>query len=326
MNRLVRAWRCLLTLLVIASLCSSCNRSAAKSSARKFYWVQSVRGHPVHRLTQVAFREGCKDLGYDCEVIGPDANDVAQTTAMAEQALSRGDCAGMAVWGLDPGLFKLIEKVAKKGIPVVIPHFPTDQANVPDATGVVSGDPAAYGRDCAMAIGKQINGTGTVAITQANYNPTENLLSDSFTKAMHENFPNVKVMTPEIEGLDSVQAVAKASAILQANPDVVGALSTTGNLPPTWAGASKQTGRPVVSIAMNYTRLNLDAIRDGHMYAAVAQPLWEESYECAKILDRATKGEKPPWWTKMPAPLITKENVAPYYQLIDKVDAAMKQQ
>jgi ribose transport system substrate-binding protein len=189
---------------------------------------------------------------------------------------------------------------------------------------VVSADPEAYGHDCAMAIGGQIGGKGTVAITQANYNATENLLADSFTRAMHENFPNVKVMTPQLEGLDSVQAVAKASAILEANPEIVAALSTTGNLPPTWPGAGKQTGHQVISIAMNYTRLNLDAIRDGHMYAAVAQPLWEESYECAKLLDRASKGEKLPWWTKMPAPLITKENVDQYYRLMDKIDAAMK--
>jgi ribose transport system substrate-binding protein len=175
-----------------------------------------------------------------------------------------------------------------------------------------------------MAIGKQIDGKGTVAITQANYNLTENMLSKSFTDTMHENFPNVKVMEPQLEGLDSVQAVAKASAILEANPDVVAALSTTGNVPPTWPGAERQTGRHIVSITMNYTRQNLDAIRDGKMYAAVAQPLWEESQECAVLLDKATRGEKPQWWTKMAAPLITKDNVDQYYKLMDKIDAAMK--
>ncbi len=283
-----------------------------------------MRGHPVHRVTQAGFQEECRALGYDSEVIGPDSMDVGETTSLAEQALARGDAAGMVVWGVDEGMHKLIEKIAKKGIPVVIPHFPTDHSEVPDATGVVSGDPAAYGRDCAMAIGKQINGKGTVAITQANYNLTENMLSKSFTETMNENFPDVKVMKPQLEGLDSVQAVAKASAILEANPDVVAALSTTGNIPPTWVGAEKQTGRHVVSITMNYTRANLDAIRDGRMFGAVAQPLWEESQECARLLDKAVKGEKIEWWTKMPAPLITKDNVDQYYKLMDKIDAAMK--
>lgn len=75
---------------------------------------------------------------------------------------------------------------------------------------------------------------------------------------------------------------------------------------------------------MNYTRLNLDAIRDGRMFGAVAQPLWEESQECAVLLDKAVKGEKPQWWTKMPAPLITKDNVDQYYKLMDTIDAAMR--
>lgn len=311
-------------ILVAPMFCASCNRSTAQAHPKKFYWIQAVRGHPVHRVTQAGFKEECRNLGYECEVVGPDSSDVAETTGLAEQVLARGDAAGMAVWGIDEGMHKLIEKIAKKGIPVVIPHFPTDHNQVPDATGVISGDPAAYGRDCAMALGKQIDGKGTVAITQANYNLTENMLSKSFTEAMHENFPNVKVMTPQLEGLDSVQAVAKASAILEANPDIVAALSTTGNVPPTWPGAEKQTGRHVISITMNYTRQNLDAIRDGKMYGAVAQPLWEESQECARLLDKAVKGEKVEWWTKMPAPLITKENVDQYYKLMDKIDAAMK--
>ncbi len=232
----------LVVILIASAFCVSCNRSSAQSHVKKFYWVQAVRGHPVHRITQAGFREKCKELGYDCEIIGPDSSDVAEATAMAEQVLARGDAAGMAIWGTDEGMHKLIEEVAKKGIPVVIPHFPTDRDAVPDATGVVSGDPAEYGRSCAMAIGKQINGKGTVAITQANYNLTENMLSKSFTDTMHENFPNVKVMEPQIEGLDSVQAVAKASAILEGNPDVVAALSTTGNVPPTWLGG--KTDRP----------------------------------------------------------------------------------
>ena len=315
---------CLLTLASLALFSSSCNRSSGQAHAKKFYWVQSVRGHPVHRLTQIAFAEGCHALGYGCEVVGTDELDVGQTSALAEQALSRGDAAGMAVWGLNPGFYGFIAKAGKKGVPIVIPHFPTEQGAAPGASGVISCDPAAYGHEAALAIGKQIDGKGTVAITQASFNITENMVTESFTRTMHEAFPNVKVMAPQEEGLDAVTAIAKASAILQANPDVVGACSTTGNIPPTWPSAQRATGHKVVSITMNYLRQNLDAIRDGQMYAAVAQPLWEESYQCAQLLDTVAKGGQIPWWTKLPAPLITKDNVQQYYQLLDKVDAAMK--
>ena len=41
-------------------------------------------------------------------------------------------------------------------------------------------------------------------------------------------------------------------------------------------------------------------------------------------LDRAARGEKIPWWTQLPAPIIKKDNVATYAQLLDKVEAALK--
>jgi len=34
-------------------------------------------------------------------------------------------------------------------------------------------------------------------------------------------------------------------------------------------------------------------------------------------------GEKIPWWTILPAPFITRNNLDPYYRLLDKVEAAL---
>jgi hypothetical protein len=44
------------------------------------------------------------------------------------------------------------------------------------------------------------------------------------------------------------------------------------------------------------------------------------------LLDKCVKGEKIDWWTKLPAPLVTKDKVGPYYELLDKVEAAAKKQ
>lgn len=74
---------------------------------------------------------------------------------------------------------------------------------------------------------------------------------------------------------------------------------------------------------MDYTRVNLDLIKEGQVYAVIAQPLWEESYGAAVLLDKVVRGEKIPWWTKLPAPLITSNNLAPYYLILDKVEAAI---
>lgn len=276
-------------------------------------------------MTQIAFVEGCRKLGYQYEIIGTDSVDMPGTIALAEQAMAKGDAAGMAIWTGDPTFNPFIAKVAKSGIPIVLPHFPVPENSIPGATGIISCDPAAYAREAAMAIGKAIGGKGTVAVTQGGFNTTENLVAQTFGKTMKEKYPNVKVLESEEEGLsDAAAAIAKATSILQAHPDVVAALSTTGGGPTTWANAQKETGRKIVIIGMDYTRVNLDLVKSGQVYAVIGQPLWDESYGAAQLLDKARKGQKIPWWTKLPAPVITKDKLAPYYALLDKVEAGLK--
>lgn len=298
--------------------------AASATSKGTLYWVQGLKGHPVHQMTQIAFREGCRKLGYEGVVVGTDNADIAGTIALAEQVLARGNAKGMAIWTGNPAFNPLIEKAGKAGVPVILPHFPIPEGSVPGATGIISCDPAAYARVAAEEIGKAIAGKGTVAITQGSFNTTENMVTEEFTKAMKEKFPAVRVLAAEEEGFDPSKSIVKAVAILQANPDVVAALSTTGGGPTTWAGAQKETGRKIIAVGMDYTRVNLDLVKNGQMYAVIGQPLWEESFGAAELLDQASRGEKVPWWTKLPAPFITKDKLAPYNELLDKVEAAIK--
>ncbi len=141
--------------------------TTAQTGKKKLYWVQPIRSHPVHQLTQTAFKAGCEKLGYDCEVVGTERMDGPGTVAMARQIMAKGDAAGLAVWAGDAVYYQLINEATGKNIPVVIVHFPTDQKDVPNATGVVSGDPDGYAGEAAAFIGQQIQqqhgGKGTVA-------------------------------------------------------------------------------------------------------------------------------------------------------------------
>lgn len=313
---------------LVAVFASGCGQQSSSNNpsgqkAKKFYWVQPLKGHPVHQMTQIAFTEGARKLGYEAEVIGADNEDLSATLALAEQAVAKGDAAGMAVWTGNPAWNPFIEKSGKK-MPIVLPHFPSPEGSIPGANGVISCDPAEYAREAAREIGKAIGGKGTVAITQGSFNTTENLVAEVFTKTMKELYPDVKVLAPMEEGFDAPKAISRAVSIIQANPDLVAALSTTGNGPTTWAGAQREAGRKIVAVAMDYTRVNLDLVKDGSVYAVVGQPLWEESFGAAELLDKLSRGEKIPWWTKLPAPFITKDNLKPYSELLDRIEAAIK--
>lgn len=321
MKRFVCYFFLLALLLVVAS---SCKKQPGTPTLKKFYWIQPLKGHPVHQLTQIAFKEGCRELGYDCEIIGTDAWDINGTIALAEQALASGDAAGMVIWTGSPAYNPFIEKAAKAGIPIILPHFPATEGSIPGATGIICCDQNEYARNLAMDIGKAIQGKGTVAVTQGSFNTNENLVAETFTKTMKEKFSAVKVLPSQEEGFDPSKGIARAVSILQANPDVVAAVSTTGGGPTTWAAAQKEVGRKIVAVGMDYTRVNLDLVKNGEVFAIVAQPLWDESYGAAKLLDQVIHGGKIPWWTKLPAPIVTKDKLAPYQALLQKVEAALK--
>lgn len=307
---------------IAAIILAACGTEKKKNL--KLYWVQGLKGHPVHQLTQIAFKEGCAKIGITGEVLGTDNPDVQGTIALIEQALARGDAKGFAIWTGSPAYNPIIEKIGKAGIPVVLPHFPAAEGSIPGTSGIISCDPADYAREAARAIGKAIGGKGQVAITQGSFNTTENLVAETFTKEIQTLHPEVKVLKPEEETFDPSKAIAKASAILQANPGVVAALSTTGGGAMTWAGAQRETGRKLAIIAMDYTRVNLDLVKKGEVLGVIGQPLWDESFRAAELLVQVGGGTKIAWWTKLEAPLITKDNLAPFEAILDKVEAAIK--
>ncbi|MEO6436630.1 MAG: sugar ABC transporter substrate-binding protein [Tepidisphaeraceae bacterium] len=312
-------------LMFVASGCEREGTSGPASSGdkKKLYWVQPSKGHPVHQLTQIAFSECARKHGYEPVIIGTDGPDVAGTVALAEQAIGRGDAAGMAVWTGTPAYNALIESAGAAGVPVVLPHFPAAEGSVPGARGVISCDPAQYAIEAATEIGKMIGGEGTVAVSQGGFNTTENQVAETFKKTLNEKFPKVKVLDSIEEGFDTSAAIAKASALMQSHPDLKAALSTTGGGAVTWANAQRSAGRKIVIVAMDYTRQNLDLVRDGEVHAVIGQPLWEESCGAAELLDRGSRGEKIDWWTKLPAPIIRKDGLDPYYKLLEKVEAAV---
>ena len=312
-------------LAAVAAALGGCHRSADKGpKARKLYWVQGLKGHPVHQLTQIAFAEGCRKLGYECEIVGSDSADIMGTLALGEQALAKGDMAGMAIWTGSSAYDGFIEKVGKAGIPVILPHMPPRDTPVPGVTGYVGCDTREYARQAAIEIGKAVGGKGGVAITQGSFNTIENTVADTFIKTIKEKFPGMSVLEPQEEGFSPSQAIEKCVSILTAKPDLVAAFSTTGGGPTAWAGAQRRAHRKVLVVGMDYTRVNLDLVKAGEVHAVVGQPLWEEAYGAAELLDRSLRGEKVPEWTKLPAPFITKDELAPYYALLEKVEASLR--
>lgn len=292
---------------------------ASSAAETKLLWVQPMRNHPVHKIMQAGFLSKCKELGYYCEIVGnPSATnwDVPGTLPLAEAALSRTNFEAIAVYGPDPAIFPFIAKLAGQGYPVVTWHVLPPKGAVKGLMAATGEDIPAAGASAAVSMAEKLGGKGTIALTQGSINNTENAMADAFRAKIAKSYPDIKVLATQVEGFEPSAAQAKAVAILQGNPDVTGAFSTTGNGPQTWAQASRAAGRNVVIIGMDYIRQNLDLVKTGKVYGLVAQPLYEEGAKVAELAGALAQGEKVPYLNPLPAKVITAGDLAPYYAIL----------
>jgi ribose transport system substrate-binding protein len=293
-------------------------------SGKNIYFLSVLKGHPTLRLWQQGFLDQAKVLGFKSATIAsPDTADWAASVALGEQIFATetaGDY-GMVFGFVDPTQKDLIKKFGDASVPVVIGHVEVPADTYPGLKGWAAFDPVKWAASAADAIGEKIGGKGAVAITEGSFNAVEDAVAKGFADEMKAKFPDVKVLPPQEEGFDPPVSIAKAVAILQANPDVVGAVSTTGAGPVTWAGAADQTGRTVYSIGPDMTRPNLDAVRDGKVYGLAAQPGYEEHQLAVDMIAKLMCGGTVEYANELPAPIVLKDGLAPYYEVVDRIDA-----
>jgi ribose transport system substrate-binding protein len=295
----------------------------AAAKPHRLALIQFLKGHPVHRLMQLGFEEGCKSRGYECDMLLTDSTSAVDMVPLAEQALAKG-YDGVVLYAVDDSFFPTIAKFKEKNIPVCTPHFTSFDQAASGLNAVVGADVVQYAQAAAEALGAKLEGKGVVAVTVGSFNQTENLVAETFKKTMAEKYPDIKVLDPQEEGFDAAQAIAKATAIIQGNPDIAGAFSTTGNGPTTWARAAEEANKEGLAIiSMDYTRPNLDLVKEGKVYGLVAQPLYEEFFSCAELLVKILNGETVEYRNLLPAPIITAADLEQYYAFNDRAEASM---
>lgn len=286
-------------------------------SGKKIHFVAPLKSNPTMQVMAAGFTQQADRLGFDGQALMTDDADPQKVVALGQQALAQGTD-GLVVPPYDPSLYPLIEQAVAKGVPVVTTHSSVPATQELGMISDIHPDPQQYGAEAAKAIGRQIGGRGVVAITQGSFNPIENAAADSFKAAMATEYPDVKVLKPQVEGFEPAAAIAKAVSILQSDKGIVAAYSTTGGGPATWAGAQDQTGRRLVIVGMDYTRPNLDLVRDGKVYAVVAQPIYEENAQAVDAIADHICGESVEAEVSVPSPLVTTDNVDEYYALLDR--------
>ncbi len=275
--------------------------------------------HPVHRIVQLGFLKAAEALGYEnAKVIGTEGGDTSEAFAAAEAFAAEGG-KGLLLWAGDSSSYNTIASVASQGVTVGIPHFrhTQDDGSYPEGLAFnMACDPVLYGKQVAELMAEKLDGKeGSIALTQNTKNVTENAATDSFTETFKSldgtyDLSKIKILDVQLEGAVVDQATAINLAIIQANPDLIGAFGTTGNSPVTWADAASKAGKAdgeIFIVGMDATEGNLDYLEQGKVQAVVAQPLYDEAYKTMEYLDKIFRGETVPEWTDLEAPVVTKD-------------------
>lgn len=324
-----------LIIILVFSMClSGCGQKTEQKTEQKttaaaefdpakesIVLVSNNKGHPVVQMMGYGFLDGAKKFGYtQAQWMGSDGGDLAPMISLAEAAAGQGVKA-VVMPVIDQSCYPVVKKLKDAGAFVVSAHFAVESPEVcPGLDAWCGPDAAQYAEECAIAIGDKLGGKGTVAITQSAFNNLENDVSAVFKSTMNEKYPDIKVLDPVVEGTDPAKSIAAAVALIQANPDIKGALSTTGGGPTTWAGAKDQTNRQdIVVIGMDTTAVNLDLVKQGKVLAVVGQPLYEEFVYAVEMCDTLLRGGTVEFTNIMDSPLIYAEDADEYQELVDKV-------
>lgn len=287
---------------------------------KPFRFISCNRQHPVVQTMAMGFFDACKDLGVECIDNSFDGVDLTQMDVMADIAISQGSSG--AIPFVDAAVYAADQKIVDAGIPSIAIHTPVVEGTIPGLLGWVAADSVDYAIRSANFLGEAMGGKGVVAVTQFSLNDLENVVVEEFTKEMNAKFPEIVVLPPEMEGGDQPQAIAVATTILQAHPEVTAAFGTTGNSPVTWAKAAQAIGKApgeILIIGMDYTRQNLDLVKSGEVLALVGQPLYEELYRAVELLVANLHGEPVEYANIYPAPIITIDDVDKYYEYADRI-------
>lgn len=222
-------------------------------------------------------------LGVKAEFLGPAVSDAAKQVEIFESVISRKPAA-IAVSPNDPKTVEeSIARATAAGIPVI-----TWDADAPDSQRLlyIGTDNVAAGRTAGETLAKLIGEKGKVAILHGALtalNAQQRV--QGFEEAM-KNYPDIEIVAVEPTEDSPETALAKAEALLQAYPDLVGFYGVTGVGVPGAAGAVKGANKcgEVKVVGFDVVPQGIEGMRGGCVDALISQRPYGMTAQALQIL------------------------------------------
>ena len=306
------------TLAVVASatlLCTSltaCNRdsggnNAAGDSANKsITFALSTQANSF----MVKMREGAQkkadELGLTINF--QDASDDSATQA---NQLANAAATGAGAVIVNPTDSDAMAPAVKQLTDAKIPVVAVDRAvNNAEVSSYIASDNVGGGKQAAKALSEAIHGEGEILVLQGKTGSSASReRGKGFDEGLKDN-PNIKVVAKQTAEFERAKGLDVTTNLLQAHPNVkaifaendemaLGAIEALGS----------KAGKDVKVIGFDGAEDALKAIKDGRMYASIAQQPVKMAEQAVIEASKLLKGEAATKKMQVEVVAATKENV-----------------
>ena len=306
------------TLAVVASatlLCAglaACNRdsggnNAAGDSANKsITFALSTQANSF----MVKMREGAQkkadELGLTINF--QDASDDSATQA---NQLANAAATGAGAVIVNPTDSDAMAPAVKQLTDAKIPVVAVDRAvNNAEVSSYIASDNVGGGKQAAKALSEAIHGEGEILVLQGKTGSSASReRGKGFDEGLKDN-PNIKVVAKQTAEFERAKGLDVTTNLLQAHPNVKAIFAENDEMALGAVEAlGSKAGKDVKVIGFDGAEDALKAIKDGRMYASIAQQPVKMAEQAVIEASKLLKGETATKKMQVEVVAATKENV-----------------
>ena len=312
------------TLAVVASatlLCTSltaCNRESGgtnaagnssttgSTSAKSITFALSTQANPFFVQMRESAQKKADELGLTINFQDASDDSATQANQLANAAASN---TGVVI--LNPtdsdAMATAVKQLTDANIPVVAVDRAVNNANI---ASYIASDNETGGKQAAKALSEAINGEGEILVLQGKTGSSASReRGKGFEEGLRDN-PNIKVVAKQTAEFERAKGLDVTTNLLQAHPNVkaifaendemaLGAVEALGN----------KAGKEVKVIGFDGAEDAVKAIKDGRMYASIAQQPVKMAEQAVIEASKLLKGETAMKEMQVEVTAVTKENV-----------------
>jgi len=299
---------CLAAVVAVALVAAtSLLHTSSGSTTPKMGLSLSTLNNPFFVQIKSGAQAEAKKLGIELTVT--DAQNDASQQANQLQNFTSAGLGAIIVNPVDSDAASNAVKAAGKAdIPVIAVDRGVNKAEI-DA--LVASDNVAGGELAAKTLAEKLGGTGRIVILQGQAGTSAaRERAAGFAQGL-KAYPGIKVLAQQPADFDRTKGLDVMSNLLQAHPDVQGVLAANDEMA---LGAVKalgsKAGTSVQVVGFDGTPDGLTAVKNGTLYASVAQQPTQLGRIAVDSALEAVQGKKIEQTVKVPVKVVTKENVA----------------